>query len=102
MIKMNEALISAILSPTGRKLLKYFPTTKESRLNIEQIAELAGVPTTSAYRHIKDLKKWNNNIVTIERKTGRGPPEYLYYIKSKIFTIQLKNTGTELRVIQNV
>ena len=97
---MNEALISAILSPTGRKLLKYFPTTKKSCLNIEQIAEKAGVPTTSAYRHIKDLKEWSNNSVTIERKTGRGPPEYLYYIKSKNFTIKLKSSGTELRVIK--
>ena len=100
MIKLNEALISAILSPTGRKLLKYFPTTKRTALNIEQIAEKAEVPITSAYRHIQDLRTWNNIVSIKNRSDTGGRPEWEYYIKSKNFTIKLKNTGTELRVIK--
>jgi len=96
---MNESLISAILSPTGIKLLSHFPKSKISAINIETIAEKSDITTVTAYRLIKDLKKWNN-IVTIKNGEGSiGHPEYLYYIKSKNFTIELKNTGTVLRVI---
>ena len=98
---MNESiLISAILTPTGIKLLSHFPTTKRTALIIEQIAEIAEVPTTSAYRHIKTLREWNN-IISIKNKSDTGGrPKWKYYIKSKNFTIRLKSSGIELSVIK--
>lgn len=97
---MNEDLILAILTPTGIKLLSHFPTTKRTALIIEQIAEIAGVPITSAYRHIKDLRTWDNIVSVKNRSDTGGRPEWKYYIKSKNFTIRLKSSGTELSVIK--
>ncbi len=100
MSKMNESLISAILSPTGIKLLSHFPKSKRSAINIETIAEKSNIANSTAYRLIKDLKKWNNIISIKNSKDSLGRPEILYYIKSKNFTIILKHNETQLRVIQ--